>query len=222
MTIAEIGTKSKEVFENPFRSVLPPFPVDFAIALRDICHVQTFIETGTYKGDTAVAVAPLFNLVYTIEGVKARYKLANGRKDLPKNVRVLFGASHTKLKYALKQVGDEPCLIYHDAHWTHCGYPIEDDPLQEPLHPCPLLQELDVIDMSVPHVILIDDVHFFTHPPKGRGPVEAWPSLEQIVCRLTDRFVFINSGQLVGVPVRYRKEMENWLLDHWTTWRQFG
>lgn len=213
MSIAKIGTGYKtQSVPNHFRSEVSQFPVSFAVALSHICHVQTFIETGTYKGDTAAAVAPWFKVVYTIEGVRERYAQTS-KRQFPENVKMLFGTSPSKLNLLFGKIS-EPCLIFLDAHWTHCGYPIEDDPLQQALHPCPLLAELDEIDMRVPHVILIDDFRFFAHPPPNRGPVEAWPSLDRIMARLPDRFVFVRNDQLCAVPERYRVEMRNWLLEN--------
>lgn len=204
---------------SPFKSVVPRFPMEFATAMRDICHLSNFVETGTYHGDTALRAAPHFKQVVTIEGVSDRYKIACMR-ERPSNVTMTYGPSEYELQRVMDTING-PAFVFLDAHWIHAGSTIENDSYQGSLRPCPLMRELDAIDMEQPHVIAIDDAHFFMHPPRHRGIVDYWPSLDQICQAIKNRYVFINEGMIVAVPEMYRSEVQEWLLDNWRGWDRF-
>jgi hypothetical protein len=182
------------------------------LALRELCGVRTFVETGTYHGETTRAVAPHFVRVHTIEGVAERWQAV--RRDMPRNVQCILGNSGEVLGEVLAGIS-EPALIFLDAHWIHAGQPVGLDPYQQPLPLCPLLRELDQIDMTVPHVILIDDLTFFDYPPHNRGGLDEWPSLDQVMRRLPSRFVFVRQGMLCAVPELHREAVRGWLVQHW-------
>lgn len=200
---------------NPFKSEVPTFPLGFAMMLRNWCDCWTFVETGTYQGATARLVAPHFRRVLTVEGVRERFdELSRTGALADTGVHRYFGASDKWLK-SLPKLVKGPCIIFLDAHWIHAGMDIDDDTYQFDLSVCPLMNELKAIDMKVPHVILIDDAHFFTHPPKNRGDEDAWLSLDQIVRLLPDRYVFIHEGMICAVPERFRADIREWLKGNW-------
>lgn len=191
---------------------IPLFPVPFAAALRDLCAIHTFVETGTYAGDTAVTVAPHFDRVYSIEGCRERYEAVLQRTDLPQNVAICLGDSAKRLGHLLRCL-DDPAIIFLDAHWIYTGGPAKQDAYQEALSYCPLRGELEAVRDG--DVVLIDDAHFFTHPPVNRGDVEQYLSLDQIVALLSGRYVFIHEGILCAVPEGYRVRVRQWLQTHW-------
>jgi hypothetical protein len=182
--------------------------------MRDICDVSVFVETGTYHGDTARAVAPHFERVLTVEGAWSRYWATWQRTDRPDNVQLWFGRSEDMLGQMLDTVGQR-CLIFLDAHWVSCGEDASDDPLQLGMAHCPLGEELRSIDPADGHVALIDNVRFFTHPPKARGPVEQWLSLDQIAALLPGYYLFTFADILAGVPNSYRGPVREWLQENW-------
>jgi hypothetical protein len=192
----------------PFASIPPAFPLDFALVLRDICHVNVFVETGTYHGETTRLVAPHFAKVYTIEGSRERWEAIQG--TFPENVEAICGDSAIILGDVLRGIRKR-CMIFLDAHWIHAGTSVENDVYQGDLSLCPVLAELKQIKPS--SVILIDDLFFFDYPPKGRG--KGWPSLDQIMALLGNRYVFVWKGRLCAVPNIYREPMRKWLVNHW-------
>ena len=198
---------------SPFKSDVPEFPLRFALMLRDWFDCRVFVETGTYQGNTARLVAPYFDVVMTVEGVLERYEMLSGA-EMPDNVERWMGDSDIWLGAMLRKA-DVPCIIFLDAHWIHAGMDVDDDTYQFDLSVCPLRGELEAIDMSAPHVILIDDAHFFTHPPQNRGNDDEWLSLDQVCELLPGRYVFIHEGMICAVPEVYRSDAREWLKVNW-------
>ena len=199
---------------NLFLSVVPPFPLAFGLMLRDLCGLTRFIETGTYHGDTARLVAPHFERVLTMEAVAERFWAIAG-PDWPDNVIRVCDDSATDLLGYIR--GAEPTMFWLDAHWISNGTGPDDDPLMAGISRCPLRDELTQIACRGDYaadVILIDDARYFLRPPIGRGRGVDWPSLEEIVELLPDRFIFVHSGVLVAAPNKYRPQLNEWLLEH--------
>jgi hypothetical protein len=197
-----------------FLSGVPPFPLDLGLALRDLCGLEGFIETGTYLGDTARCVAPYFKRVVTIEGVVHRYNELNSL-EWPKNVTRILGDSGSILYAHLYNL--LPTLFWLDAHWISNGTLADDDPLMVGVTYCPLRQELQQIDSFGDRnndVVMIDDARFFLHPPKNRGSQTDWPSIDEIVGLLPDRFIFVHGGVIVAVPKWFRKTVKKWVVEH--------
>ena len=206
-------SESAPVNTSPFKSKVPEFPLGFALMLRNWCDLKHFVETGTYEGATTRLVAPHFSRVHTIEGVEDRFYLT-ATEGMPDNVMMHLGSSDELLAWVLQWLPGN-CLIFLDAHWIHAGMGAEDDTFQEGLSVCPLRGELEAINMNEAHVILIDDAHFFTHPPKNRGNDDEWLSLDQICALLPNRYVFIHEGMICAVPEVYRSEVRAWLKENW-------
>jgi hypothetical protein len=196
---------------NPFRSDVAQFPEELALALRDLCAVRTFIETGTYRGDTARMMAATFDRVLTIEGVFDRYTITREEGGLPANVEMFFGNSGERLGELLTQAG-EPSLVFLDAHWCARGVPAASDEYNQQTGYCALRQELAHIDPNAGHIVLIDDAHFFVHPPHNRGDVAAWPSMDEICAALPGYYMSLYHGVIVAVPNVHREKVRSWLM----------
>ncbi len=121
-------------------------------------HLQNFVETGTYKGDTAMMAARNFFLVYTIEIVPALFQESMKRAadaDV-QNIRFNLGDSLEKLPAILAEVR-EGAFFFIDAHQS--GADTGNNNKQR----VPLLEELGLIlgaDLG-PSVIIFDDVRFW-------------------------------------------------------------
>jgi hypothetical protein len=117
---------------------------------------KAFVETGTYRGDTTMAVCDCFERCFTIEYDRTLAQAAAERFAATPHVRVLQGSSATLLPLILRQI-DEPVVFWLDAHY--CGGVTARSPTDPPLFP-----ELDAI-FAHPvkeHVILVDDARSFT------------------------------------------------------------
>lgn len=157
-------------------------PEDLAIELKKSLNAGVFIETGTYKGNTALWASKHFNQVFTIELDEQRYRKTFSRISNMKeseNIVFLHGNSKDQLKYVLDMI-NEPVVFWLDAHGL--GKPEEPTTQEDEI---PLMQELSVIfdwqqRTGNECVILIDDARLFLAPPPLPYHPEYWPSMGDI------------------------------------------
>lgn len=120
---------------------------------------DTFIETGTYHGETAIIASNLgFKQVISIE---LQPHLLSIAIDLSKghNIEFYLGDSPTVLKKLLPLI-DTKITFWLDAHIDDCNIIPNITP---DIRKCPLLEELEIISNSKrnDHTILIDDIRIF-------------------------------------------------------------
>jgi len=174
---------------------------DLALRLRDVLGIQTFIETGTYKGATAVWAAEHFARVITIEGYRKRFDGATRQYagQFP-NIHFFYGDSRHVLSRVLGEV-DEPALFWLDAHWCGEGATDAHDIGDE----CPLVEELTAINnhaFAAQHAILIDDARLFIQPPPYPHDPKQWPSLAEVEKQLSafPRTTAVYEDIILSVP----------------------
>lgn len=168
------------------------------LALR--YKLTTLIETGTWRGESAVWAAEHFERVYTIEANRKRFDGVTARlAGRHSNLTFVFGDSRVELARVLAQVR-EPCLFWLDAHWVG-DVGAHDSQGDE----CPLLEELDAIGhwaWQTPSVILIDDARLFTAPPPYPHDPKQWASYPQIelILNRVPRTVYIDEDVIYAIP----------------------
>lgn len=134
--------------------------------------IQTFVETGTYRGDTTAFAAELFPQVVSIE-VDADCHRAAVARLAGTGARVLLGDSRVELPRVVADLTGS-ALFWLDGH-AGGGF-------HGPVDDCPLLQELDAIAGSPhEHFILIDDVRAFLAPPPPPFDADRWPDLGEVL-----------------------------------------
>lgn len=83
-----------------------------------------WIETGTYLGDTSLALSKSSPLVITLEPSQELYDFSSARLRARKNVNCLLGTSEEQFANAISLVGDK-VNIWLDGHYsgdiTHLG-----------------------------------------------------------------------------------------------------
>jgi FkbM family methyltransferase len=147
-------------------------------ALRRALPLRVFVETGTYRGDTAAAVAGEFDSVITIELAAAIHSAAAARLAPMSNVTALLGHSPEVLRGLAPRLASESVLYWLDAHW--CGSETGGQP-----HECPLVDELATISkLNETSAVLIDDARLFLAPPPPPHDNSKWPLLDEVVERL--------------------------------------
>ena len=127
--------------------------------------MNTFIETGTYFGDTAAAMARRVERVHTIELSPELAERARQRFAHTSRVMVHCGDSGKLLPSILADI-DEPCLLWLDGHWSE-GVTARGD------KDTPIVEELEaVLSRGRGDVVIIDDARCFTG--SNDYPTVAW------------------------------------------------
>jgi len=119
-------------------------------------RTSTFVETGTYHGDTLFACRNEFNKLYSIELDEKLYQLARARFAKSNNISILCGDSGQVLESLLKDISKKT-LFWLDGHYS------EGATAKGNLN-TPIINELTHISNHYikDHVVLIDDARCFT------------------------------------------------------------
>lgn len=120
-------------------------------------NVKYFVESGTYKAETTLLVAPHFEHVYTVEIHEGLYEAAVERCKDVENITLVKGDSIKELGPITAKV-TEGAVIFLDAHISGC------DSGWNQINRVPIFQELDVIlpNKLGPSVFIFDDLRFWT------------------------------------------------------------
>lgn len=132
-----------------------------AVIARNGSRSGTFVETGTYIGDTAAFAARRFARVITIEPDLRLYRDAALRFRSKPNVEVINGTSEDSFASAVDAAGPD-ITLWLDAHFsgdgTFAGQSIST-----------ILSELQTLSEALPNlsrcVIMIDDIRGFGLSP---------------------------------------------------------
>jgi hypothetical protein len=129
--------------------------------------LRTFVETGTYDGETALAMLDVVDTVYTIELGDKQFDAAIARLVEHPEVRALYGDSAKLLPVVLDRLF-APALIWLDAHPGEPGTAgtYGETPLRAELHA--IFDE----HQTEKHVVMIDDARLLGEP--------GWPTLDEV------------------------------------------
>jgi hypothetical protein len=184
-------------------------PEALILALQRRLGLGDFIETGTYRGDTAAWAAGHFARVTTIELAPAYHAAAQARFRAQPKVRALGGESSAVLREVVPALAG-PALFWLDAHWSGLDTAGRDAE-------CPLLAEIALINAApCVHTVMVDDARLFCSPPPRPHRAEQWPDLTATVAALNShdrRYVVLFEDALVAVPSAEREFLNTWLQD---------
>ena len=154
-------------------AIEPPTPAakrDFLLALLRHRGHRTFIESGTYLGDTTAFLRPHVDRIVTVEVEPKLHADAERRFAADPGVEVLLGDAQKLIPEIARQVAD-PAMIWLDGHFsggvTGVGEQVE-----------PALAILDAFAASPPargSTVLVDDLRMFGCEP------DPWPSLHGLL-----------------------------------------
>lgn len=159
---------------------------------------QTFVETGTYRGDTIFAMEPLFSTLHTIE-IKKEFHDACKAKYQGSKIHFHLGDSSKVLPQVLSEIQGD-AIFFLDGHWSSkdTGRGEKD---------VPLFEELDAIHtlLSSRALIIIDDYRLFGRHPHSllglKHSNEDWSAINKrsLVARLKDRVLssFVHGDRFI-------------------------
>ena len=181
-------------------------PHDLIISLKNTGSLNTFIETGSYLGETSYWAEKKFSSVLSFEASLEYFKNLRSSNIL----KFIFGDSSKELYKYLKNNS----IIYLDAHYsggvTHKSYP--------------LISELTQINDSKFEniVIIIDDARFCISKWNG----ETYGYLIDILNFASDsgnRYVCIFDDMIIAVPKSLSNIVDEWVLkrssEYWNSFR---
>jgi hypothetical protein len=147
-----------------------PRQVKLACLIRNGFQSATWVETGTYLGQSTRALAAFGNPVFTLEPQPALFEYARRRLARYANIKVIFGTSETALPAILPDISGD-VNFWLDGH-SSGGVTYEGQLVS------PILVELACISKHRSNFgrvcILVDDVREF-------GRSSGYPSLDAIV-----------------------------------------
>ena len=175
-----------------FGGALPPVlkrAVIRKIALQNA--LTSFVETGTYLGDTPWRLRDVFDEIHTIELSPVLSAFAKQRfKDFPK-IHVYQGDSGELMAEVVRKLRTPTCF-WLDSHWS-AGF------TAKAKMNCPILRELEAIfqNCNVPYAILIDDAADF-------GGADDYPMMEHLIEFIarhnSSLRVFVENNIVSGLP----------------------
>lgn len=174
--------------------------------IKNTYRIDTFIETGTYKGKSTLWAAQIFENVYTIEAYEPYYKGAIRKFKNHNNVVAYLGDSRELLCKVLC-TNNTPAILWLDAHWignAQLAHEQKDE--------CPILEELaSVVQTGVSHFILIDDARLFLSKPQKPHDPAQWPSYCKIETILDGWDLNVKNDIIICVPKEYSSTIFNFV-----------
>ncbi len=150
--------------------------------------IDTFIETGTYEGLMALAIAPHVKWVYTVELDEKLYEFAISNLKGKLNVLLCFGDSGKLLPEIMEKIGG-PYLFWLDAHYSG-GITAKGETNT------PILKELEAILKSPSdHVILIDDAREYV----GKNDYPTLDELKAMIHKVHPDWVFEVKDDIIRI-----------------------
>jgi hypothetical protein len=168
-------------------------PKSLVLSLKENLFYNTFIETGTYQGETSIWASKYFENVITIEASKEVYNGLNLKKY--SNITALYGNSQELLLNVTK----ESSIFYLDAHNSGGST----------FNSYPLLDELDLINQTnLKHVIIVDDARFCMAVFND----ESYGEITDICNKLSfnNRYVIIFDDMLIAIPREHKDILDNY------------
>ena len=158
-----------------YRGFSPPSPdfVKRAVLLRNRLPNATWVETGTYYGDTTFELAKIAAKIYTLEPDQMLYENAKKRFASHQNVEIINGISEEIFPTLLPKLSGDVCF-WLDGHFsggvTHKGP-----------NDTPITVELEHIKTNLfaleNIVVMVDDMRLFNGKIHSYG---TYPSLNYL------------------------------------------
>jgi hypothetical protein len=186
-----------------YRHAIGSLPYKLAADLRDRLGLERAVETGTFQGGGARALAAMFPTVLTIELSDRYFELASAELAAVPNIVAEHGASPA----ILERLGPAPTFYWLDAHWSGLDTAGEENP-------CPVLEEIAAIPAHPADCLLIDDARLFA---ATREP-DRWPTLVRVLDALREArpgaHVTVLHDLILCVPPEAKDLLDDFGMEH--------
>ncbi|KAF0219372.1 MAG: type 11 [Geobacteraceae bacterium] len=164
----------------------------FLSKIAAISKTETFIESGTFMGHTAMLAADFFEKVHSIELSPELYDKAVKRFENNRKVSLHFGDSAVVLPQILKDI-EGFSLFWLDGHYS-------DGITAKGQKNTPIIEELQAIKHAGRKdvFLLIDDIRFFQKPAAGL-PTHSTLSGYPTIGELCDAIVEVNADLKLAI-----------------------
>ena len=147
--------------------------------LTRLLPLTTFVETGTFRGDTIEIASKYFSELYSVEMSQELYRAATERFRGQSGLHLNLGDSPDFLREHSEVFRSRAVLFWLDAHWCSADDTAGSDSQS------PLLNELQAIGSLHPSsVLLIDDARLYLSPPPEPHTLADWPDFHEVVLAL--------------------------------------
>jgi hypothetical protein len=180
----------------------------FISELVDSFSIETFVETGTYRGDTIALLADKFKRLVSIELSEEYHKRARERFAHEPRIELLQGDSARRLSTTLNSASG-PTLIWLDAHFSGGD-------TAKGAGNTPVLEEAKAICAADRRdlIIFVDDLRLFGAHPEASLVHDShggYPSVTALIEALDpasarDHYVF--NDALLSIPKHFRDRYE--------------
>lgn len=191
--------------------------VNLVEALRTELPLSTFVETGTFHGDTLIAMAPLFEKLYSVELSKELWEESSKRLKEFKHVSISLDDSPQFIQKLQPSLKNDSVLYWLDAHWC-----VSDNTAGEDSQ-CPLVKEIQAIGkLNTSSAIVIDDARLFLAPPPEPHEISDWPLFEEVNNALrmlsTEHEITIVNDTIAFYPKKCRSSIIKYSAKYGTDW----
>jgi hypothetical protein len=168
------------------------------MSYKDKFNINTFVETGTFLGDTVEFFKNKFKQVYSIELSTELAEKAARRFEKDPNVRIIQGDSGEILASVVKEIAS-PALFWLDGHYSSEFF-VNDEYIRTARaeKDTPVMKELGILlNDDHQHIILIDDARLFV----GQDDYPSLRTIHRLVRQSKYSFnVFVNRDIINIIP----------------------
>jgi hypothetical protein len=138
---------------------------------------STFVETGTFRGDSVAVVQGRVARIISIESDALLATEAMARFSSDPSVHIVHDSGAAAIRALSQSLADQDVLYWLDAHW--CAMTEGPEPADSQ---CNLLDEIAAIGkISHRSVVLIDDARYLLSPPPSPHDPAQWPNLQAVL-----------------------------------------
>ena len=179
--------------------------------------LKTFVETGTFKGETLEMAQELFAECYSVELSPEYYSAAAHKFEGRRNIHLHSGSSPAFLAIHREKFSVQPVLFWLDAHWCVAEDTAGADSQS------PLLEELQVIGrLHRDSVVLIDDARLYLCAPPKPHRFRDWPDFHTVVTALlalsADHRLSVVNDVIAFAPARIQTALARHAHEHGVDW----